>query len=307
MVKLTGPCHSDQASGTLAGQLTYRQTKRGAIAQAYSQPGTVNKRTPSDKQIAIRERTKTLMQTWKNLPAAQQATWATLAAARNLAPVNVYLQENYKRQNAGLDPTNVWPPNDEPPAAVKIYSGGTITPDLTSWQATFAAAGALTLLGNEVWASGDLQTVEIDDPQTYDGQLEFSNLPDLTYFNHNGPNAGPPVILHNLPALTEIWIFSQSQTTLPDMADLPSLANFHMLDTALTTALPLAEFTTLRYIEITGNAITDTDALILAIVATFDIQTEGYLTIYGGTNAAPTAASASALAALMEAWNVVTN
>lgn len=122
MATITGPLHSDAAAGTLAGQITYRRTRRGFAATRYSKPGSVNPFTPSPPQALIRAITKSLMQMWPTITEEHRATWTALAESRDIQPINCFLMENYRLTRSGQMPTTVWPP--QPAMAHIVITGG---------------------------------------------------------------------------------------------------------------------------------------------------------------------------------------
>jgi hypothetical protein len=250
MATVTGPLHSDQASGTIAAQLTYRRSKRGTTVTAYSRPGSVNPFAATEAQLAVQARTKEIMQTWPTLSPTQQATWDALAVPLNVARINAFQQTNFLRMSQGQALTPVWPPEAPPAAELLIYSGIDTPPDLNYWTPHFTDGGHLTIDGFNVTATPDLYSLFIDDPSGLTGEFTFDTLPNLLELQFtNTPLANTPT-LHNLPLFGVLNLINCSLTTPPDLSDLPALF----------------------YVSVDDNSIADIDSLIIALAAT-PIQT----------------------------------
>lgn len=89
MARIKGPLMSITASGSLAGTLVFRQTARGAQAQAMptSQPPA----TPA--QAACRADFKAAADAWRTLDAETRADWQTVAAVRHRSARQFFLAE----------------------------------------------------------------------------------------------------------------------------------------------------------------------------------------------------------------------
>jgi hypothetical protein len=93
MPKLTGPCLSTEARGTLARLLTFLKTRRGTV---------VKKRTPPHDpatflQLYRRWMFAFLQRNWAALEAIDKQTWNDLADFHNVSPNNAYLGTNMER------------------------------------------------------------------------------------------------------------------------------------------------------------------------------------------------------------------
>lgn len=107
MVKLFGPLHSDQASGTVAKAVTFSHRNGRAYAKCHAAPKT----PPTSDQITHRHRVARLGDAWAKADASQKATWAPPAAAARLPTFAYFTAHNWLRiKNARLpvityDPT----------------------------------------------------------------------------------------------------------------------------------------------------------------------------------------------------------
>lgn len=121
MPKVTGPLFSIGASGTIAGTINYRQTRRGSIVRKNSKPSG----DPSLLQIAQRALIQFLSTSWKLLPEDFKQTWNIAAVPYNFSGFNFYVKLNSENAFKGLQLHATYPMNftDELGAA----SGGSYT------------------------------------------------------------------------------------------------------------------------------------------------------------------------------------
>ena len=91
-MKLTGPMMSLQASGPLAGTLTFQNRKgRPTVYLKQRKP----KQLP-DKTIRIRLWVRALMQAWPLLSSGDQAAWSAFQRNDAESPINAYIRNNIK-------------------------------------------------------------------------------------------------------------------------------------------------------------------------------------------------------------------
>lgn len=86
MATVSGPLHSDSASGSVIKQLTFQKSRRGHIVRGYNKPGSLQPFAPSAAQLALRAQTKAIMQEWAVLTTEQQSTssaWPRAGASFN--------------------------------------------------------------------------------------------------------------------------------------------------------------------------------------------------------------------------------
>jgi hypothetical protein len=139
MALVTGPLHSDSASGTLDGSLTYSKWKGRQYVRTCVTP--TNPR--SAKQRGVRGMFAFLAAAWKAIGGTAQATWATLAAADTVSNFNAYMKANMKSWVAGTGVSEATPAAKSSSAntvASKTATGGTraITGTVTPTAATAA-------------------------------------------------------------------------------------------------------------------------------------------------------------------------
>lgn len=133
MARVTGPLHSNTASGQLAKTLIFQTYRGRSYAKKYAVPGNTpgfDKPNQSPAQLAVQALTKSLMQHWPEISTEDQATWDALAIPQRIERVNAYLKYNYARNAVGLDPTDVYPPGPEYLPPLKVVTGEP-TPDVT--------------------------------------------------------------------------------------------------------------------------------------------------------------------------------
>jgi len=124
MPKVTCPLFSVGATGSIGKILTYRNSPRGFICRKWSQPTGL----PTADQLEVREFTGERMSHWPLISTEDKASWLLLALERNVEPINVYLEENWKRKLRGLGTTDVWPAVEEEEQGEITITNGTPGP-----------------------------------------------------------------------------------------------------------------------------------------------------------------------------------
>lgn len=129
MAHTDGPLHSQSAHKRYGRSLIFQFRHGRTHAKAYAAPR--NPRTPA--QLAARDTTRAIMQSWPDLTQQQRDTWTAAAAAADLDPINFYLKTNWQRIRAGEEPIMSWPP---PPPQAPIGS-------IVAWAKSLANTPAL--------------------------------------------------------------------------------------------------------------------------------------------------------------------
>ena len=115
MATLKGPLMSMEASGSVAGQLTFAKWK----GRPYVRSLVVPANPKSKSQTATRSMMRFLTQAWAALNTVAQGSWKTLADSMSFSPFNAFVQANMK----------VWTQLDSPsqatPAA-KAHTAGVL-------------------------------------------------------------------------------------------------------------------------------------------------------------------------------------
>lgn len=93
MAIATNPLFSAHASGSVARTLTFRTIGHRPIVSKH--PAASKSHTPA--QLVIRERTKTIAQTWPTLTQSEKATWTPTAAEHFTSNFNHFFTTNWKR------------------------------------------------------------------------------------------------------------------------------------------------------------------------------------------------------------------
>jgi hypothetical protein len=105
MAKLTGPLMSLDASGSVAGTLTFSKWK----GRPYVRQLVIPSNPKSVKQTSVRAMLKFLAQAWNGLTAPQKASWLPLATAGTFSNFNGYTSENQSRWSNFLAPGANYP------------------------------------------------------------------------------------------------------------------------------------------------------------------------------------------------------
>lgn len=105
MVKVAAPCLSLDASGSIAGAMTYGKWKGRPYVRALVKPANPQ----SGGQVGVRRMLKFLSQDWANLSAGQKATWEDLATQKVVSPFNAFVGENMKGWRNFLAPSIEYP------------------------------------------------------------------------------------------------------------------------------------------------------------------------------------------------------
>jgi len=105
MVKLIGPAMGTKASGTVAGLLTYSNSRGSPYLKIHRKP----KQPRSGEQKSLRAMMGFLSSDWTTISAADKATWQTVASRTNVSPFNAYQSENLKRWRMQKAPSVAYP------------------------------------------------------------------------------------------------------------------------------------------------------------------------------------------------------
>lgn len=123
MAKIDGPLMSLDASGTLAGAITFSKWK----GRNYVRQRVVPNNPKSGSQVGVRAMFKFLAQQWAGLTDGNQATWEDRAKITIISPFNAYMAFNQRRWRDFNTPSQEDPPTEagtEPTGPT-----GTATPD----------------------------------------------------------------------------------------------------------------------------------------------------------------------------------
>jgi len=87
MARVTGPLHSDDASGTLNGSMTFSKWKGRSYVRT-----TITPHNPQTaKQVGVRAMMRFLAQAWKSIAPTPQASWAALGTSRMISAFNAFV------------------------------------------------------------------------------------------------------------------------------------------------------------------------------------------------------------------------
>ena len=123
MVKVYGPMMSLDASGSVAGALTFSKWK----GRNYVRQRVVPANPRSALQVAVRAMLKFLSQAWTNVGSTPQASWEDLADASAISAFNAYVGKNQARWREFQAPSQTHPAAEtgtEPVATLDSATGG---------------------------------------------------------------------------------------------------------------------------------------------------------------------------------------
>lgn len=106
MARTVGPLMSLDASGSVAGTLTYSRWKGRSYVRQLVTPSNPR----SVLQVSTRAVMKFLSQAWTpDLTSVEKATWDALAAADAISPFNAYTRENLRKWTQFASPGQNYP------------------------------------------------------------------------------------------------------------------------------------------------------------------------------------------------------
>lgn len=130
MVKLSAPCMSLGASGTLADAITFASWK----GRAYARERVIPSNPQSALQVAMRAMLKFLSQAWTSVGSTPKGTWADRADAGRYSPFNAYVSANQRRHREFQPPSQTDPAPETgtlPVMTLDSAVGGVRSVDLT--------------------------------------------------------------------------------------------------------------------------------------------------------------------------------
>lgn len=116
MARVTGPLHSDTASGTFAKSLTFSGWK----GRPYVRERVIPANPKAPKQVGVRSMMAFLATQWAIILATAGTTWHAAAMAKSISDFNEYVSANLKRWQNWQGPTIASP-------AAGTSAGQTIT------------------------------------------------------------------------------------------------------------------------------------------------------------------------------------
>ena len=239
MAQVTGPLHSETASGQIAKATIFQHYNGKTYSKAYAVPGNTpghDKMNQTPAQLAHQARFRDLAEQWAAATTAEKASWLPLALRDNVTPYNAFTKDAWERIAQGRTPVTYYAGTNR----YRIYSGGTITPNPARWNPTWNGGGSLTFTGQEVYATENLETLQILSADNADGQLDFRGLEQVTTIDANYSDLTLPPIVRGLAHLTSLGLSTCKFTTPPDVRDCAALELLHMDNTLITSWPDLA-------------------------------------------------------------------
>lgn len=105
MARITGPLHSDDASGRFAGSLVFAKWKGRNYVRQLVTPANPK----SAAQTGVRSMMAWLATWWSSFTTGNKATWDALAASKEISSFNAFVGECLKRWQTNSGPTMEYP------------------------------------------------------------------------------------------------------------------------------------------------------------------------------------------------------
>lgn len=105
MARITGPLHSDDASGRFAGSLVFAKWKGRNYVRQLVTPANPK----SAAQTGVRSMMAWLATWWSSFSDPNKATWDALAASKEISSFNAFVGECLKRWQTNSGPTIEYP------------------------------------------------------------------------------------------------------------------------------------------------------------------------------------------------------
>lgn len=121
MVKVNAPAMSLDASGSIAGAITFSKWKGRNYVRQLVRPANPK----SALQVSMRAMFKFLSQAWENVGSTPQGTWDDEAAANQYSPFNAYVSRNQARWREFLPPSQTEPAPETGTAPVATLDSAT--------------------------------------------------------------------------------------------------------------------------------------------------------------------------------------
>lgn len=105
MALVTGPLHSDGASGRFAGSIVFATNRGRKYVRSLVTPANPK----SARQTGVRVMMSFLAKYWSQLGTVVRETWDGLATSRNISAFNAFVGENLARWQTNNGPTAEYP------------------------------------------------------------------------------------------------------------------------------------------------------------------------------------------------------
>ena len=139
MVKVQAPCLSLNASGTIAGAMTFSSWKGRPYVRETVKPSNPK----SGSQVGVRAMFKFLAQDWSNLTTVEKASWEDRADQTVISNFNAFMAYNQRRWRNFLAPSGADPATEDDGCPV------------VSNEAATAAVRQITIAGDVAAKAGD--------------------------------------------------------------------------------------------------------------------------------------------------------
>ncbi len=140
VVKVNGPLMSMDASGSVAGAITFSKWK----GRNYVRQRVVPTNPKTALQVSVRAMMSFLAQQWAGLGASPKASWAEVASDASISPFNAFVSQNLQRWREFSAPGQTLPVAETGTAPVATLDSATGGPSYCDVALTVTTA-------NDVW------------------------------------------------------------------------------------------------------------------------------------------------------------
>lgn len=190
MARVSGPLHSDAASGKFAGSLVYAGWKGRPYVRQLVTPSNPK----SAKQTGVRAMLAFLAAAWKANVGTEWTGWTTAAIARQISTFNAYVSENLSRWQLGSPPSQDYP-------AAEATSGCAITSAPLTGHEGFASAVITPATNANIWGVAIFRdTAEITAPG-WANCIAIVPRDDVTAFTYNDAPLAPGTYHYRFAAI----------------------------------------------------------------------------------------------------------
>lgn len=206
MVKVAAPMLSLDASGSIAGAMTFSKWKGRNYVRVLVKPANPR----SGGQTGMRAGMKFLSQNWAAILAAQQATWEDAAEAAATSPFNAYTKANLKR----------WRNFESPSQFTPITAG--FTADAMTAQAATAGERQIVVTGTIAnvetfnWGVAIYRQITTPVVPAWDNCIAVVLAESNDSFTYVDSPLDPGTYYYNFKTFTVDGVWSATQTEVDD-------------------------------------------------------------------------------------------
>lgn len=192
MVKVNAPALSLDASGSLAGSLTFSKWKGRNYVRSLVRPSNPQ----SGGQVGVRSMFRFLTQQWAGIGAAAKATWEDRAEDSAISAFNAYVAYNQFRWR------NFLAPSQDYPAAETAFSGTLGAASAAAGERQITVTQPVTAAGNG-WGIAFFRSASTGFATAFDNLVrvvEFDGTNDIVFVD---TPLDPGTYYYNLRSITD--------------------------------------------------------------------------------------------------------